>query len=60
MLTGCTRPGILFEGGFVTNPNECRFIASDTYRRSLAETIGDAVVNYRRALQPASNMVKRR
>lgn len=60
VLTGCTRPGILFEGGFVTNANECRFIASDAYRRSLAETIGDAVVNYRRALQPASNMVKRR
>lgn len=60
VLTGCTRPGILFEGGFVTNANECRLIASDVYRNSLAETIADAVVNYRRALQPASNMVKRR
>lgn len=60
VLTGCLRPGILFEGGFVTNANECRLIASDTYRNALAETIADAVVNYRRALQPASNMVKRR
>lgn len=58
VLTGCTRPGILFEGGFVTNAGECRFIASDAYRRALADTIGDAVVNYRRALQPG--MVKRR
>lgn len=60
VLTGCVRPGILFEGGFVTNGTECRFIASDTYRRALAETIGDAVVNYRKALMPATNMVKRR
>jgi N-acetylmuramoyl-L-alanine amidase len=58
VLTGCNRPGILFEGGFVTNATECRFIASDTYRRALAETIGEAVVNYRKALQPP-NTVKR-
>jgi len=58
VLTGCNRPGILFEGGFITNSTECRFIASDTYRRALAETIGEAVVNYRKALQP-SNMVRR-
>ncbi len=58
VLTGCNRPGILFEGGFVTNGTECRLIASDLYRNSLAETIGDAVVNYRKALQPP-NMVKK-
>ena len=57
VLTGCNRPGILFEGGFITNGTECRFIASDTYRRALAETIGDAVVNYRKALQ--GNVVKK-
>lgn len=58
VLTGCTRPGILFEGGFVTNGSECRLIASDTYRKALSETIGDAVVNYRKALQPASMVRK--
>lgn len=57
VLTGCNRPGILFEGGFVTNGSECRLIASDTYRKALADTIGDAVVNYRKALQP--NMVRK-
>lgn len=51
VLTGCKRPGILFEGGFVTNGNECRLIASDTYRTSVAGAIADAVVNYRTALR---------
>lgn len=52
VLTGCNRPGILFEGGFVTNGTECRLIASTTYRVAVAAAIGDAIVNYRRALQP--------
>ncbi|MDB6120685.1 MAG: N-acetylmuramoyl-L-alanine amidase, partial [Verrucomicrobiaceae bacterium] len=52
VLTGCNRPGILFEGGFVTNGTECRLIASTTYRMAVANAIGDAIVNYRRALQP--------
>ena len=52
VLTGCNRPGILFEGGFVTNGTECRLIASPTYRIAVADAIGDAIVNYRRALQP--------
>lgn len=53
VLTGCRRPGILFEGGFVTNPTECGLIASDTYRRSVSSAIADAVVNYRTALKGA-------
>jgi len=52
VLTGCQRPSILFEGGFVTNGQECRLIASPTYREAIATAIGDAVVNYRKALQP--------
>lgn len=53
VLTGCKRPGILFEGGFVTNGNECRLIASDTYRQAVSSSIADAVVNYRTALRGA-------
>lgn len=53
VLTGCKRPGILFEGGFVTNGNECRLIASDTYRQSVSGAIADAIVNYRTALRGA-------
>lgn len=53
VLTGCKRPGILFEGGFVTNGNECRLIASDTYRQSVSSAIADAIMNYRTALRGA-------
>ena len=52
VLTGCQKPGILFEGGFITNAKECQLVASQTYREALANTIGDAVMNYRRALKP--------
>lgn len=52
VLTGLERPGILFEGGFVTNGQDARFIAADNYRKELAGTIGDAILNYRRALKP--------
>ena len=50
VLTGCQKPGILFEGGFVTSPSDCRYIASDNYRKALSDAIADAIVNYRRAL----------
>ena len=52
VLTGCNRPGILFEGGFVTNATEGRLIAAQTYREYLTTSIADAVVNYRKALHP--------
>lgn len=52
VLTGCTRPGILFEGGFVTNQAEGRLIASQLYREQLANAIADAIMNYRAALHP--------
>ncbi len=54
VLTGLERPGILFEGGFVTNPNDARLIAAENFRKDLAHTIGDAISNYRRALKPAA------
>ena len=53
VLSGCKKPGILFEGGFVTNPTECRLIASDTYRQQVSSAIADAIVNYRTALKGA-------
>ncbi|MBE7496176.1 MAG: N-acetylmuramoyl-L-alanine amidase [Verrucomicrobiaceae bacterium] len=53
VLTGIKKPGILFEGGFVTNAKECLLIASDNYQRTVAAAIADAVVNYRKALEPA-------
>ncbi len=54
VLKGLERPGVLFEGGFVTNANDCRLIAADNFRQEMAATIGQAIMNYRRALQPRS------
>lgn len=53
VLTGIKKPGILFEGGFVTNSKECLLIASESYQKTVAAAIADAVVNYRKALEPA-------
>jgi N-acetylmuramoyl-L-alanine amidase len=52
VLTGLQKPGILFEGGFVSNANDGRLIAAENFRTELAHTIGDAIMNYRRALKP--------
>lgn len=46
----CTikRPAILFEGGFVSNPDEGRRIATDSYQNKLADSIAEGVVSYSR------------
>lgn len=50
VLTGLERAGILFEGGFVTNPEECAKINSGDYRDQLASSICGGILNYRSAL----------
>lgn len=52
VLKGLERPGVLFEGGFVTNASDAKFIAAENFRTELAATLGQAIMNYRRALQP--------
>ena len=52
VLKGLERPGVLFEGGFVTNANDAKFIAADNFRTELAVTLSQAIMNYRRAVQP--------
>lgn len=52
VLKGLERPGVLFEGGFVTNASDAKFIAADNFRQELAATLGQAIMNYRRALKP--------
>lgn len=44
----CTikRPAILFEGGFVSNPEEGRRISSESYREMLATSICEGIVGY--------------
>lgn len=44
----CTirRPAILFEGGFVSNPAECRKMATDSYQTMLANSICEGIAAY--------------
>lgn len=43
-------PGVLIEGGFQSNPYDAKMIASPLYRQMLAQSILQAVENYRRAV----------
>src|SRR5439155_26442435 len=45
VLNGLERPGVLFEGGFVTNGTDGQLIAADNFRNELARTIGEAISN---------------
>lgn len=58
----CTicRPAILFEGGFVSNPEEGRRIVTEDYQNKLADSICDGIVNYtavvsRSRIKPTGN-----
>lgn len=50
VLRGINKPGILFEGGFVTNPSEGKMINDPEYRERLATSIADAVVRFKTAV----------
>jgi len=43
-------PGVLIEGGFMSNSYDAKMIASPTYRQVMAACIVQAVQNYRRAV----------
>jgi len=46
VLRLATRPAILVETGYSTNPTDARFLRSDTGKRRLARGIADAIVQY--------------
>lgn len=50
VLRGINKPGILFEGGFVTNPAEAKLINDPVHRERLATSIADAVVRFKTAV----------
>ena len=56
----CTikRPAILFEGGFVTNPQEGAKIASSAYQNLLAQCICDGILRYTFNTRPTSAPVR--
>lgn len=45
-------PGVLIEGGFLSNPSDARLIALPDYRQQMATSIFQAVQLYRRAVAP--------
>ena len=51
VLRGLTMPGILFEGGYITNPEEGGKVDQDTYRYLLAKSIADGIDTYRSVLR---------
>ncbi|QQL45556.1 N-acetylmuramoyl-L-alanine amidase family protein [Sulfuriroseicoccus oceanibius] len=50
VLSGLTRPGILFEGGFVSNQTEGKRIATAAYQQQLAQGLATAIFKYRKAI----------
>jgi hypothetical protein len=47
-------PGVLIEGGFLTNPRDALRIASPAYRELLADAIVRGVIAYNRAIARGS------
>lgn len=52
VIRDITIPGVLIEGGFLSNDYDARLIATPAYRQQMAMSILQAVQNYRRAVGP--------
>lgn len=50
VIRDITIPGVLIEGGFLSNAHDARLIATGAYRQTMAGCIAQAVRNYRRAV----------
>lgn len=50
VIRDITIPGVLVEGGFLSNPEDSRKIATTAYRQQMAVCIANAVHNYRTAV----------
>lgn len=50
VIRDITIPGVLIEGGFMTNSYDARMVASSVFRQNMAGCIVQAVQNYRRAV----------
>ena len=56
VLRESATPGVLIEGGFLSNPNDARRIATATYRQQMAGSILQAIQNYRNAVGPRQSL----
>ena len=59
VLTGVKHPAILFEGGFMSHPKEKYLINNPTYQRTLAKSMCEAIVFYRKATMQKIGTTKR-
>lgn len=57
VIRDITIPGVLIEGGFLSNSFDAKLVASPDYRQQMASCITQAVQNYRRALAPQPTIV---
>lgn len=59
VIRDITIPGVLVEGGFLSNPEDSRKIATTQYRQNMAFCIAAAAQNYRNAVgtPPPTNLV---
>jgi N-acetylmuramoyl-L-alanine amidase len=55
VIRDITIPGVLIEGGFLSNPGDARLIATAEYRQEEAQCIAIAVRNYRNAVNNQSS-----
>lgn len=56
VLRDSATPGVLIEGGFLSNPNDARRISTVLYRQQMAGSIVQAVQNYRNAVGPHQSL----
>ncbi len=56
VIRDITIPGVLIEGGFQSNDHDARLIATPEYRQQMANSIFQAVANYRKAVGPAMKL----
>lgn len=59
LLDGCTHPAVLVECGFLSNPEECQRLATQSYQRQLATvlfgSLTDFYKNYENARESVTN-----
>ena len=53
VLVGANMPAVLIEMGFMTNPAQEKQLSSDDYQNALAQSLFDAIVQFRDSRQPA-------
>ena len=59
VIRDITIPGVLIEGGFLSNSFDAKLVATPDYRQQMASCILQAVQNYRRALAPQPTVVSK-